>query len=108
MAFMQLPSSLRLLHLAALGLMALAMILLMAVPSYHRLVAGGNERPDVERFATVMVLASLPPVSLGLAGDFYIVLIRVEVATEWSLALALLSLAACAGLWLVYPLLARR
>jgi hypothetical protein len=107
-AFMQLPPSLRLLHFASLGLMAVAMILLMAVPSYHRVVAGGEDRPDVERFGTSMVLGALTPIALAIAADFYILLVRVEVPESGALALALLTLAGCAGLWLVYPLLARR
>jgi hypothetical protein len=107
-AFLQLPPSLRLLHFASLGLMALAMILLMAVPAYHRIVASGEDRPDVERFGTAMVLASLAPLALALAADFYILLLRVEVPQGAALALALLTVAACAALWLVYPLLARR
>ena len=107
-AFMQLPPPLRLLHFACLGLMALAMILLMAVPSYHRVVASGEDRPDVERFGTCMVLGALGPIALAIAPDFYILLVRVEVPAGGALALALLTLAACAGLWLVYPLLARR
>jgi hypothetical protein len=84
------------------------MILLMAVPAYHRIVASGEDRPDVERFGTAMVLASLAPLALALAADFYILLLRVEVPEGAALALALLTVAACAALWLVYPLLARR
>jgi hypothetical protein len=107
-AFLQLPPSLRLLHFVSLAFMALAMILLMAVPSYHRLVAGGEDRPDVERFGNAMVLGALVPIALALAADFYILLLRVEVPEGAALALAFLTLAACAALWLVYPLLARR
>jgi hypothetical protein len=105
--FEQLPQRAKLVHLACLACVALTAILLMAVAAYHRLAAGGEDRPDVERFGNRVVLASLLPLALGLSGEFYVVAGRIGYAGGPAIAAALIALAVFLGLWFAYPLLAR-
>ncbi len=79
----------------------------MAPAAYHRLVAGGEDRPDVEQFGDRMVLASLLPLAFGLSGEFYIVAGKVGYADGPAIAATLVVLAVFLALWFAYPLLAR-
>lgn len=105
--FEQMPQQAKLVHFGCLACVALSTILLMAPAAYHRLVAGGEDRPDVERFGSRVVLASLLPLALGLSGEFYIVAGKVGYADGPAIAATLVALAVFLGLWFAYPLLAR-
>jgi hypothetical protein len=106
-SFDQLPQAAKLVHLACLACVALTAILLMSAAAYHRLAAGGEDRPDVERFGNSVVLASLLPLALGLSGEFYVVTTKVGFGDGPAIAAMLAALAVFLGLWFVLPLLAR-
>jgi hypothetical protein len=105
--FDQLPERAKLVHLGCLACVALSAILLMAPAAYHRLAAGGEDRPDVEHFGNKVVLASLLPLALGLSGEFYVVFCKVGYADGPAIVATLIALAVFLGLWFAYPLLAR-
>jgi len=105
--FEQMPQLAKLVHFGCLACVALTTILLMAPAAYHRLVAGGEDRPDVEQFGDRMVLASLLPLAFGLSGEFYIVAGKVGYADGPAIAATLVVLAVFLALWFAYPLLAR-
>ncbi|HVJ55922.1 MAG TPA: DUF6328 family protein [Aliidongia sp.] len=105
--FERLPPASRMLHVACLGLIALAMILLMAPAAYHRLVADGDATEDMDHFSGTMLLGALPPLGLALSGDFYIVIERISSPVVAMLA-ALGAILLIGALWLVLPLARRR
>jgi hypothetical protein len=71
--FEKLPAGLKYLHLASLACLAIAIILLMTPAAWHRLVERGEETEGFHTFASRMVIAAMPPIALGICGDFYIV-----------------------------------
>jgi len=106
-SFEGLPPQAKLVHLGCLACVALSVLLLMAPAAYHRLAAGGEDRPDVEHFGNTVVMTSLLPLALGLSGEFYVVFRKVGGADGPAIAAMLIALAAFLGLWFAYPLLAR-
>jgi hypothetical protein len=106
-SFEYLPPQAKLVHLGCLACVALSVLLLMAPAAYHRLAAGGEDRPDVEQFGNTMVLASLLPLALGLSGEFYVVFRKVGGAEGPAIAAMAVALSLFFGLWFAYPLLAR-
>lgn len=106
-SFGRLPESSKQLHLASLLLVALATVLLMAPPAYHRLAEQGEDTPHFERFAARVVLASLAPLGLAICGDLFVVA-RTVSGDALALALALGMLALIATLWIGLALPRRR
>jgi hypothetical protein len=86
-------------HLASLALLAITIVLLMAPAAFHRIVEDGEDTERLYRFASVLVLAAMMPLALGIAGDFYVVLAKVLDSPAVSVALAVLSLVVFFGLW---------
>lgn len=105
--FSTLSETAKLLHFASLCCVAFAIVLLMAPAAYHRIVANGEDRPDVDRFGSTVMLASLVPLALGLSGDFYVTAEKLEYGGGTALAATALALLVFLGLWFGYPLLAR-
>lgn len=102
--FEKLSETAKLVHFASLAAVALSTILLMAPAAYHRIVAGGEDREDVDRLGSRMMLASLVPLAIGLCGEFYVVAGKIGYAGGAALAAALLAFILFMGLWFVYPL----
>ena len=105
--FEQLPEAAKLVHFGCLACVALTVIFLMSPAAYHRLVARGEDRPDVHRFGSIVVLSSLLPLAAGLSGEFYIVAGKVGYSDGPAIAAMLVSFAVFLGFWFGYPLLAR-
>jgi hypothetical protein len=106
--FDKLPESSKDVHLASLGCIALAAILLMTPAAYHRIVEEGEDSERFFRVASRLVLAAMIPLALGIAGDFYVVAARVTASTPLALGMAALALAAFYGLWFGFTLYRRR
>ncbi len=98
-SFDRLPTLSKYVHLAALGLNALAIVLLMTPAAYHRLVEQGEETEHFHRFASKMLVAALVPLALGLAGDVYVVVQKVSDSQLLSVVAALVVLAVFWELW---------
>ena len=105
--FSSLSQSTKLLHFASLCCVALSIILLMAPAAYHRIVANGEDRADVDHFGSTVMLASLVPLALGLSGDFYVTAEKLEYGGAAALAAMGLALLVFLALWFAYPLIAR-
>jgi hypothetical protein len=69
--FDALPGASRTLRAVALGLLLLALALLLAPASFHRLVEGGHNSLRLERFTSVMSTVALIPFAFCLGADFY-------------------------------------
>jgi len=59
-SFEGLPVTSKIVHAASLFLVALAVMLLMAPASYHRIVYAGEDTEDMHRVGNVLVTASTP------------------------------------------------
>jgi uncharacterized protein DUF6328 len=105
--FSSLSEATKLVHFASLCCVALSIVLLMAPAAYHRIVARGEDRDDVERFGSAVMLASLLPLALGLSGDFYVTAEKLGYGGGAALAATAVALLAFLGLWFGYPLVAR-
>lgn len=102
--FDKLPPAAKHIHFAGLIALGLAVICLMAPAAYHRIAAGGEDRPDVEIFAVWMVLGSLVPLAVGFSADLYLVLGSVAGWTNWTTSISLLSVVTMMAVWIGYPL----
>lgn len=98
-SFDKLPSGPKYVHLACIGLSALAIVLLMTPAAYHRIVERGQETEHFHRFASRMLVAALVPLALGLSGDVYVVVQKVTGSQLVSIVSALVILAIFWELW---------
>jgi uncharacterized protein DUF6328 len=90
-------------HLAALGLVAVAAALVMTPASIHRHI-GAREVTD--RFVTIstrLLVIAMYPLALGISTDFYLIARIILGSTEIAVILALLLLATCSLLWFILP-----
>ena len=97
--FDKLPQLSKYVHLGALGLNALAIVLLITPAAYHRLVERGEETEHFHRLASRMIIAALVPVALALAADVYVVVRKVTDSQLVSVVSALVILAIFWELW---------
>ncbi|HZQ98028.1 MAG TPA: DUF6328 family protein [Chloroflexota bacterium] len=101
-AFDKLPAVSKEVHLASLVLLALAVLLMMTPPAYHRIAERGEDTVHFERFASRVMLISMVPLAFGIAGDVYVVYAKVTgSATAGAVAGALL-LVGFLGMWFGY------
>ncbi|HEX7955829.1 MAG TPA: DUF6328 family protein, partial [Pyrinomonadaceae bacterium] len=70
--FDSLPLPSQLLKLVGLGLMLLAVGLIIAPTSYHRLVERGEDTHEIHRYTSKMMGWALLPFSLGIGIDLYV------------------------------------
>ncbi|HJU17218.1 MAG TPA: DUF6328 family protein [Stellaceae bacterium] len=95
----------RIVHAISLGLVALAIMLLMAPAAYHRIVFAGEDAEEMHRVGSVLITAATVPLALGLAGDVHVVIGKIAGpvvgAASGGAGFALL-----AALWYCYPLAA--
>ncbi len=105
--FEGLPGWAQRLRLLTLCLMLLAFALLALPASYHRIVAGGDDRGDVSRFASATHGIALLPfgIALGVSVGFA-VYPATRSAAAFAVAAALVT-AGALGAWYAYPLLSR-
>lgn len=105
--FEKLPAKARVTHLASLGFIALATIVLMSVAAYHRIVERGEDTERFHTFASRMVLLALALLAPGFAAEVYVVLTQAGLHTaSWAAALATLGVLYAA--WFGAMLLVRR
>ena len=107
-AFDRLPAGSKLVHGASLALVGLAVVLLMAPASYHRIVYRGEDTEHFHRFGSRLITAAMAPLGLGISGDVYVVMTRIAGSETVGIVSSALALAAFAVLWFVWPAIARR
>jgi hypothetical protein len=100
--FDQLPQTLKILHLTSLFSIALCTILLIAPAAYHRIVNRGEDSEEFLHFASVIILAAMVPLAIGLAGDFLIVTWLVTRSMPVALAASAAMLTLLLGFWFGY------
>lgn len=106
-SFDKLSSVSKYVHLAALGLNALAIVLLITPAAYHRMVERGEETEHFHRFASKVLIAALVPLALALGADVYVVVQKVTESLLISVVSALVILAIFWELWFGLPLYRR-
>lgn len=100
--FEKLPTHLKWVHLGSLVLIAVSMVLLMAPAAYHRIVEGGEDSERMLRFSNRMILAAMVFLSLGITGEFYLVVEKITRSVPAALAGAVFVLLFFLGLWFGY------
>ncbi|HEV7375060.1 MAG TPA: DUF6328 family protein [Pyrinomonadaceae bacterium] len=106
--FEKLPQSSKYVHFISLSLVALTVILLMTPAAYHRLVERGEDTEHFHRFASRTLLASMIPLALGIAGDFYVVARKITESDGLAIGLAGVALLIFYGLWFGFTLYRRQ
>jgi hypothetical protein len=97
-----LSTGLQQLHLLAIGLIAIAIGLIMTPAAYHRQYAPQHVSQALIRRSSALLLASMPPLALGICLDFYVVahlVIGSDRVAWWAAVLLLVYV----GLWFVFP-----
>lgn len=101
--FAALSPAARIVHAISLGLVALAIMLLMAPAAYHRIVFAGEDTDEMHRVGGMLITAATVPLALGLAGDINVVIGKIAgpaVGAEAGGA----GLVLLVALWYGYPL----
>ncbi len=106
-AFDKLPESVKYVHLASFGFVALATVILMTPAAYHRIVEGGEDTERFHDFASRAILIAMAPLALGVAGDVYVVVFRVLEHQPLAIGLAAGLLVVYCALWYGLPLYRR-
>jgi uncharacterized protein DUF6328 len=101
--FRELAPWLKWIHLASLSLIALSTVLLLTPAAYHRIVEQGEETEHFYRVAHIMVVSSLPPLAVGICGDFVLVVYELTETRSAALVAAGLMLSIFGVLWFGYP-----
>jgi len=107
-AFERLPPSSRLLHVAGLISVAIAVILLMTPAALHRIAFYGE---DTERFLQLgswFVIAAPVPLAIGIAADLYVATLKASNSAALGTILAVSISVILAVLWYGLPLYLRR
>ena len=97
--FDKLPALSKNIHLASLSLMMVSIILLMTPAAYHRIVESGEATQHFFEVASLMILASMVPLGLGMCGDFYVVAYEVSRSALFSIASSIALITCLFGLW---------
>jgi hypothetical protein len=105
--FADLPAAAKLVHLAGLGFIALATIVLMAPPAYHRIVERGRDTERFHEFASKMILLALAFLGPGFSCELYVVLVRAGYRHA-ALVAALATLLVFYGAWFGAMVVVRR
>ena len=106
-AFEQLPASSRLIHVAALCAVALAVILLMTPAALHRISFAGEDTAAFFKMSSWFVVAATVPLAIGIAGDLYVASAKAAGSSALGAVLALVAFATLATLWYALPLFIR-
>jgi uncharacterized membrane protein len=91
------------LHLAAIGLVAIAVALVMSPAALHRQTSPQAATQDFITIAGRLLLLSMFPLMLGISLDFYLIAKLILNNSLLSLLLALILLSLFATLWFVFP-----
>jgi len=94
------------LHLAACGLIVLAIALIMTPAAYHRQRGARQIRPEFITLSSRLLLASMVPLAVAICLEFYVVA-GLVVAAGWARLLAAALGLVFAVLWFVLPRLRR-
>jgi hypothetical protein len=102
-AFAQLPPAARIVHLAGLANLLVAVMLLIAPAAIHRIAFGGADDPRFHAVGSRMITAALLPFALALSCDVWLAFLRLFGSERLSVVGAALTLAGLLFLWYVVP-----
>ena len=105
--FERLPHNAKLVHVAALGLIALNVILLVTPAALHRLSFGGEDSVSFLRIGSAFVIAAPLFLAGGIALEAYVVMQKVDGGQGWAAAAGGAGFLVLAGLWYALPLALR-
>ncbi|HVY61582.1 MAG TPA: DUF6328 family protein [Planctomycetota bacterium] len=105
--FERLPASAKEAHLASLAAVAVAVVFLMLPAAFHRIVERGEDTERFHAVAGACVLVAMAWLALGLAGDTFVVALKVTASAPVSIGAGAAVLALYGGLWFGYTLAAR-
>jgi hypothetical protein len=106
-AFDKLPMTARIVHTASALFIGLTILLLMTPPAYHRIVNGGEDTRDFDRFAGRFVLAALVPLALGLGSEAFVFMVRAFQDAMLAIAASVLTPLCLLAVWFALPLAMR-
>jgi hypothetical protein len=76
--FEKIPAASRWIHLGSLAAIAISAILLITPAAYHRIVEHGDDSEEFHNFAGRILLLAMFFLGLGLASDFFIVVLKIS------------------------------
>jgi hypothetical protein len=103
-AFQELPIDAKITHAVALCSIAIAVILLMAPASLHRISFGGQDDPQFLKIASIFVVTAPFPLAVGIALDIYVASGRALQSEVAALVLASFALLVFLGTWYAFPI----
>ena len=103
-SFEAMPVAARTVHFAALGLIALAVVLLIAPAAIHRIAFEGTDDPRFLRLASRFVTAALIPLALGVASELYVAGVRLLPGSPVVVWTAVGAACVLLGFWYALPL----
>ncbi|MCJ2101877.1 DUF6328 family protein [Methylobacterium sp. E-046] len=107
-AFEKLAFATKVVHLVALGFLALTVVWLMAPAAYHRIVYAGEDTPEFHALGSRFLLAASVTLALGISADLGVVVAKVVASNGAGVVAAILTLGLLVGLWHIHPLALRR
>ena len=105
--FEQLGAISKVVHMASLGVVAIAIVTLIAPASYHRIAAAGNAEEGVLRYTVAMMLPAEGLIALGLVGESYVAVSMISDSFVPAIALSLAAAIGFAVLLYEVPLAVR-
>jgi Family of unknown function (DUF6328) len=105
--FEQLDTALKLVHVTALCLVAIAVVLLMTPAALHRIAFRGQDVEAFLKLGSGFVLAAPLALAAGLACDMQVAIAKALDATGWATTIAAGSFVVLVGLWYGLPILLR-
>lgn len=106
--FTKLPAYLQAVHLLSLLAVTISTVLLMASVAFHRIVEGGEDTQRFYTFTSNVLLAGMIFLTFGLAGDLFVVIVKVTNGFTLALIAALAILIATFLLWFGFPYYERK
>ncbi len=107
-AFEQLPKTSMVVHAASLFLVAVAIVMLMALAPYHRIVYAGEDTEDMHRVGSALVMGATLPLGLGMAGDVYVVIAKISGSFAIGSVTGGSAFVLLTVLWYIYPIIVAR
>lgn len=103
-SFDQLSPEMKAAHVIAICCIGLAIILVIAPASLHRLAFAGEDDPAFLKIGSLFVLAAPAPLAIGIAFDAYVAAGRAIHSQTVATVLGAVAMIALLGLWYAYPL----
>ena len=105
--FWEIPASSRMIHLLAIGLVAIAVAFIMTPAAYHRLALQTAISQSFVQLSSKLLLYSMFPLLLGICLDFYLIALMILTSKAWAIALSLSLTGVFATLWFGLPVIVR-